>query len=110
MKSYSELRKLKIFVNNRKETSFGYFVGRPSVLGNPFKIGLDGNRDEVIDKYRAWLWGEIKAGGSVWKELQKVYHLYKQRKGVVLLCFCYPEACHAQVIGSALVWMQAQGF
>ena len=28
------------------------YVGRPGVLGNPFVVGRDGSREEVIGKYR----------------------------------------------------------
>jgi len=31
------------------------YVGRPSKWGNPFVIGRDSSRDEVIAKYRAWI-------------------------------------------------------
>src|SRR5690554_3305781 len=31
------------------------YIGRPSKWGNPFVIGKDGDRDEVIAKYRQWL-------------------------------------------------------
>jgi hypothetical protein len=31
------------------------YVGRPGKWGNPFVIGRDGSRDEVIAKYRAWI-------------------------------------------------------
>ena len=31
------------------------FVGRPTKWGNPFVIGRDGSRAEVIAKYRAWV-------------------------------------------------------
>lgn len=31
------------------------YVGRPSIWGNPFVIGKDGTRDEVIAKYGSWL-------------------------------------------------------
>jgi Domain of unknown function (DUF4326) len=31
------------------------YVGRPSKWGNPFVIGRDGLRDEVIANYRAWI-------------------------------------------------------
>ena len=31
------------------------YVGRPSKWGNPFVIGRDGARDEVVAKYRAWI-------------------------------------------------------
>lgn len=31
------------------------YIGRPSKWGNPFVIGRDGSRAEVIAKYRAWI-------------------------------------------------------
>ena len=31
------------------------YVGRPSKWGNPFAIGRDGTRDQVIAKYRVWI-------------------------------------------------------
>ena len=30
------------------------YVGRPTKWGNPFKIGVDGNRQKVIRKYRQY--------------------------------------------------------
>ena len=30
------------------------YIGRPSIFGNPFVIGPDGDRGEVIEKYRAY--------------------------------------------------------
>jgi hypothetical protein len=31
------------------------YIGRPSKFWNPFKIGVDGDRSEVIIKYESWL-------------------------------------------------------
>lgn len=31
------------------------YIGRPGKWGNPFVIGRDGSRAEVIAKYRTWL-------------------------------------------------------
>ena len=42
-------------VNKKTFKGNGIYIGRPSVLGNPFKIGADGNRHEVIEKYRKYL-------------------------------------------------------
>ena len=28
------------------------YIGRPSVLGNPYRIGIDGDRAQVIQKFR----------------------------------------------------------
>ena len=63
--------------NNRKNGELGrslmvneVYCGRScngwkgSVLGNRFKIGRDGSREEVIEKYRRWLWKEIKKGNE----------------------------------------------
>jgi hypothetical protein len=36
------------------------YVGRPSALGNPFVVGRDGSREEVIAKYRRWLWARLQ--------------------------------------------------
>jgi len=56
-----------IHIENKKTyRGDGIYVGRKmpgilgSVLGNPFRIGRDGTRFEVIAKYRRWLWEQIK--------------------------------------------------
>ena len=38
------------------------YIGRPGVLGNPFAIGRDGNREAVVEKYRTYLNGIVQAG------------------------------------------------
>ncbi|MDA8190782.1 MAG: DUF4326 domain-containing protein, partial [Gammaproteobacteria bacterium] len=43
---------------NRSTDTIGpesVYVGRPSPLGNPFAIGPDGGRAEVIQQYAVWL-------------------------------------------------------
>lgn len=47
-------------VNRKSWRGRNIYVGRPSVLGNPFIIGRNGNREAVIQQYRRWIWGEIK--------------------------------------------------
>lgn len=41
----------------------GEYVGRPSPLGNPFAIGRDGTRNEVVAAYREWLDNELNRNG-----------------------------------------------
>lgn len=43
-----------------KWTGKSDYIGRPSVLGNPFVIGRDGDRKTIMGKYRTWLWGIVK--------------------------------------------------
>lgn len=62
------------------------YVGRPSMWGNPFQIGRDGDRAEVIRKFTAWF-----------LESPLTYQLH-QLRGKDLVCWCAPEACHADVL------------
>jgi len=84
------------------------FVGRPSVLGNPFRIGKDGSRAEVIEKYRRWLWDEIKKRGQVYKELVGLVEFEQQVEEIQLACFCHPLPCHGDVLVKALGWLFQQ--
>jgi len=45
-------------VNLRRGHQYHIFIGRGSPWGNPFHIGRDGTRAEVIEKYRQWLLGQ----------------------------------------------------
>jgi hypothetical protein len=80
-----------------------------SPLGNPFIMGKDGSRDEVIEKYRRWLWAEIRKGKAVWAELVRLARIVNSGQGIVLGCWCFPQKCHAQVISKAIVWLIKEG-
>ena len=84
------------------------YVGRPSPLGNPFQLGRDGSRAEVIARYRLWLWARMQDPGSIQRrELERL--LARAQAGrLELLCWCAPLPCHAEVIRSALAWLAEQ--
>jgi uncharacterized protein DUF4326 len=63
------------------------YVGRPSKWGNPFVIGRDGTRDQVIAKYSAW----IHQQPSLMRSLGEL-------RGKHLICWCAPARCHADVL------------
>ena len=63
------------------------YVGRPSKWGNPFVIGRDGTRDDVIEKYSAWVVRQPQLMGAL-----------HQLRGKDLICWCAPERCHADVL------------
>tara|TARA_Y100000296_G_scaffold80431_1_gene105950 strand:- start:435 stop:716 length:282 start_codon:yes stop_codon:yes gene_type:complete len=65
------------------------YVGRPSKFGNPYEIGRDGSREEVIQKYEAWL---LTADNGL--SIDDLLQL----KGKDLVCWCAPLACHAEVL------------
>jgi len=65
------------------------YIGRPSIWGNPYKIGVDGDRKEVIEKYRVFLNAKLKTNP---------YYL-DILIGKDLACWCPLNLqCHADVI------------
>ena len=84
------------------------YVGRPSPLGNPYALGRDGSREQVIARYRRWLWAQLQAPGSAQeRELRRL--LAQARSGELeLLCWCAPLPCHAEVVRSALLWLAGE--
>ena len=81
------------------------YVGRGSVLGNRFKIGINGNREQVIQKYRRWLWNRIcDHDQRVTEELDRLKEIAK-KGDLVLGCWCAPKRCHAEIIKNAINWI-----
>lgn len=64
------------------------YIGRPSPWGNPFIIGKDGTREEVIEKYREYLISNTELVERAKREL----------RGKNLVCFCAPNACHGEIL------------
>lgn len=62
------------------------YVGRPDPLGNPYVIGRDGTREEVLRKHRLW----VQANPHIQRAIAEL-------RGVDLCCFCAPESCHADL-------------
>jgi hypothetical protein len=59
------------------------YCGRPSKWGNPFKIGRDGDRDTVCDRFE--------------REILPTLDVSELR-GKDLVCHCAPERCHCDAI------------
>jgi len=76
-----------------KQEKFDIYIGRPSKWGNQFKIGTDGTREQVIEKYREWIMrpeqGKFRADAK------------KELRGKVLGCWCFPhQSCHGDILVS----------
>ena len=46
-------------IHNKYKEPFDVYIGCPTVFGNPFEIGKDGTREEVVAKYRSWFYDQI---------------------------------------------------
>ena len=74
-------------INIRNGEPYDVLIDRRTIYGNPFRIGRDGNRDEVCDKHEKYLQERVK------KDLyfrMKVLELI----GKVMGCWCKPLRCH----------------
>ena len=74
-------------VVNLKYETYDIYIGRGSIWGNPFKIGVHGNRKEVIIKYK-WY---IMHRPELLDQLETL-------RGKTLGCYCKPLACHGDVL------------
>lgn len=80
-------------VNLKTGEPYDVYIGRPSKgqpmnFGNPFVIGRDGNREQVIAKFEEFLLNNPELMHRVKTEL----------KGKVLGCFCAPLPCHGHIL------------
>ena len=84
-------------VNLRKE-KHNIYIGRGSVFGNPFIIGKDETREEVINKFEQY----ARKNKAV---MQFIKDLHPDS---ILGCFCKPKACHGDVI--IKIWKELNEF
>jgi len=74
-------------VNIKNTREFDVYIGRGTKWGNPYKIGRDGTRSQVIAKFEYYLLNNEKL-------LREVRHL----KDKILGCHCAPLACHGHIL------------
>lgn len=64
------------------------YIGRPSPWGNPYWVGRDGTREEVIIKYKHW----------ISRQPELIERARLELRGKDLVCFCKPHACHGDIL------------
>lgn len=70
-----------------KRAPYDVYIGRGSKWGNPFRIGPDGDRSEVIALFRQ----HLEASPHLLSALAEL-------EGKRLGCFCAPKPCHGDVL------------
>lgn len=70
-----------------KKEPYDVYIGRPSKWGNPYVIGPDGTREEVIQKYEE----HVRSSKILMRALPSL-------EGKVLGCWCPPRPCHGEVL------------
>ena len=59
------------------------YIGRGSPWGNPFRIGFDGDRETVIERFRCEVLPTLDVTPLIGKSL---------------VCFCAPKPCHGDLL------------
>jgi len=78
---------MKNFLVNIKNDEYDIYIGRGSKWGNPYIIGRDGTRSEVIKKYYKWIQNQPQLMNSLY-----------ELDGKILGCHCKPKACHGDIL------------
>ena len=89
------------------------YIGRLSAYGlyplaNPYRIGPDGDRAEVLAKYKQWLWVIIKEKRAAYWSLVSLAERVESGQNLRLACYCKPADCHGDVIIAAVNWLLKQ--
>lgn len=74
-------------VVNLKEDHYDVRIDRKTKWGNPFVVGRDGTREEVIQQFGDWI-----------VEQSHLLEALHEIKGKRLGCWCKPHACHGDVL------------
>lgn len=92
-----------------KEGETAVYVGRPNpnvvgvvnmpALGNKYHMTGENDRALVISMYRVWLERAVDEEKDVRDAMLTLIEMAK-RGPIVLLCWCHPKACHADIIAA----------
>lgn len=89
-----------------KEKANYIYIGRKnkaqeleeSGFGNPFIIGRDGDRTEVLVKYAEYVKNRLLLDPGFRESVAGL-------AGKCLVCWCAPELCHGDILADACVWV-----
>lgn len=75
------------------------YIGRGSVLGNPFFMHSEEDRNKVCDDYEKYFIERYKAKDSeLLDELSRLVETAFEQGYIKLGCFCAPRRCHGDTI------------
>lgn len=91
----ANVRQLKLQNPNWASDDAYVYIGRGSPYGNPFKIGPDGSRNRVIDKYAEYAVNIP----HICRAIETMRFADK-----ILVCYCAPSHCHGDFLK---MWQEA---
>lgn len=96
---------------DKMEHPYDVRVDRASVLGNPFKMFDESQRDLVCTRYYKYFYNKVNArdlkkNKTFIEEIQRLYSIYKKYGRLRLFCWCYPKRCHAETIKNFVLMIE----
>lgn len=97
--------------NEEHNGTNSFYCGRGSILGNPYTHIKDretkakyvvATREEAIDRYAQYFDVMYGHNNDFTRAFDSIYETYKSGEDVYLGCYCYPQACHCDVIANKL--------
>ena len=82
---------MKTRVVHCKKEPYDIYIGRPSMWGNPYQLGIDGNRDVVLALYKTYIYTKLK-------QMPDFALRIKTLRGKTLGCWCSPLPCHGDIL------------
>ncbi len=73
-------------------------VDRSSVLGNPFYMRHESERDNACDQYQEYFRKKVESTGAFRQEIDRLCSLYAEHDKLNLFRWCAPNRCHAETI------------
>jgi hypothetical protein len=83
-------------INIKSKELYDVYIGRAGqgqdgYFGNPYILGKDGSREEIMEKYRKYFFQRMCEDTHFRIKIENL-------ENKILGCFCKPEACHGDII------------
>ena len=93
----------KITIQNlrlrKPEHAWQVRVDRASILGNPFYMHDESQRNRVCEQYEEYFYGKMQhTDTDFYKEVMRLHQILQKFGKLELYCWCTPKRCHAETI------------
>ena len=94
---------IKVVIKNLRKSkpkhAWQIRVDRASILGNPYHMVDESQRDTVCNQYEKYFNENMKHPDTAfYNEVQRLYNIMKEYGKLELYCWCAPKRCHAETI------------
>lgn len=98
---------VKVVRVNKAQNNFTHYIGRAwaglleSPFHNPFHVGKDGTRREVLEKFAVYWYAPSQVA------FRRTALIMIQDDDIIG-CWCHPLSCHGDIIAGYLAWHRAE--